>query len=345
MEIENIQEDLEKELSKKVGKEVKIKEITKAGSGYHSNGYKISTDSGDFFVKKIKSHDLGFEFPERKLSSLLVSHSMANKINGVKSLGVFVKNKEIKEIPEINEETEIFQIQEYGGDGTCYLDLLETDKTKVDEKDKEEIDQIVDYIVEVHKIKHPSIDKKRLDAVYNDFLRNVIGHPEYMLMLLHEMPKDNLVLPPEKQEEFLGLMIENMHQLKDRNDRLTALHGDFWAANAFFSDNKLFMIDYSRMPWGDPGFDIGFWIGTNLVKYFSTKNPYFKETGEYFLERYIEKTQDNEILKTMPYSLGLIAVIYASPRFVPDLEDSVREKMFNHAIKMLKEKTFSWPNA
>ena len=55
-----------------------------------------------------------------------------------------------------------------------------------------------------------------------------------MLMLLHEMKEDNIILSPNKQSEFLDLMIENMHNYKNESERLTALHGDFWAA--FYED-------------------------------------------------------------------------------------------------------------
>ena len=346
---ENIKEELERVLSLKLGKKIKIKEIAKIGTGYHSDGFKIITDNdSEFFLKRIKSHDVGFEFPERKIASLLVSHSMANRTNhenNIKSLGVYVHNQEFEEMPNVNDESEIYQIQEFGGDGKSYLQILEENiqKKTIDEKDKEEINKIIDYIVEIHKIKHPSKDKKRLDAIYNDFLRNVIGHPEYMLQLFHDIPENNIVLSPDKQGEFISLMIENMHYFKNRSVRLSAIHGDFWGANIFFKDDgNMFVIDHSRMPWGDPGFDIGLFIGSYLVSYHKTKNPYFKELGDYFIQKYIEKTGDKGVLNTMIYALGLIAVIYASPIHVPDISDETRKSVYQHIVKMLKEKRFFW---
>ena len=56
---------LSKLLSKKLNKDVVVTDIMPAGSGYHSDGYKLTTNVGEFFLKKIKSNDLGFEFPER----------------------------------------------------------------------------------------------------------------------------------------------------------------------------------------------------------------------------------------------------------------------------------------
>lgn len=335
-------------LSEKLGKRIKIKEMILVGSGYHSNGYKVITESGEiYFLKQIKSHDLGFEFPERKVSSLLVSHSMANRTDlHPKSFGVILHNEKMEFLPVLNEDTRIYQIQEYGGEGKSYLKILEEkkDKKEIDQKDREEIKKIVDYISKVHSIKHPSKDEARLKAIYNDNLRNVIGHQEYMLMLFHSIPSENPLLPPKKQGEFLSLMLENMHYLKDRIERLRALHGDFWGANVFFKDDgNIFVIDYSRMPWGEPGFDIGFWISQYILNYYKHNNKYFIELGRLFLEKYVQKTGDKEISNNSIYSLGLISVMYSSQTWVPGIADKVRKEFYDYVVQMLKSKKFSWP--
>ena len=269
-----------------------------------------------------------------------------NKNTNPRSLGILVKNKELEFLPEITEDTEIYQIQDFGGEGISYLELLDKklEKCIVDEKDKQEIDSIVDYLAEIHKTKHKSEDKKILNAVYNDFLRNIIGHPEYLLMLLHDIPQGNRVLSPKKQGEFISLMLENMHYFKNESYRLSAIHGDFWGANVFFrEDESLYVVDHSRMPWGDPGFDVGFWLSQYLINYIKTENIYFKNLGEYFLEEYLKKTGDYDIMGIISYSLGLVAVMYCSPLIVPELKDEVRKKIYDHTIEMLRKKEFFWP--
>lgn len=335
-------------LTKTLGKKTIVKDLILVGSGYHSDGYKVITEDGkSYFIKRIKSHDLGFEFPERKIMSLLVSHSMLKRSDiPPQSLGIAVKNEEIEFLPEITEATEIYHVQEYGGEGKSYLEMLKEkqNKKEVDKADKEEVDKIVDFIVQIHKNKHPTKDVKRSTAVYNDCLRSVIGNPEYLLQLLHEIPEDNPLLSPKKQQgEFLSLMLENMHHFKDEPDRLVALHGDFWGANVFFrKDGSMFVIDYSRMPWGDAGFDIGFWMSGYLLGYHLGNKNYFKKLGNYFLEKYIEKTKDKDVRKTMVHSLGLVSAMYASPVWVPGIDPQVRKSFFEHILGMLKKKEFYW---
>jgi len=334
-------------LTRKLGKKVVVRDVTLVGSGYHSDGYKITTDSeAVYFIKKIKSHDIGFEFPERKIMSLLVSHSMAKKHNiHPNSIGVVIKNDKMEFLPEISEDTEIYQFQEYGGVGKSYLEMLndKANKTDLDQKDKEEIDKILDFIVPIHQTRHPSNDLKRLTALYNDWLRSVIGHPEYLLQLLQSIPDDSLLLKPSKQGEFVALMIENMHYFKNNPDRLVALHGDFWGSNVFFrKDGSIYVVDYSRMPYGDAGFDIGIWMSTYLFKYHSGNKEYFKKIGNYFLDSYIARTGDNEIIHTMVYSIGLVSVMYASTVWIPGIDSKIREAFFYHAREMLNVKKFFW---
>ena len=45
----DFKEELENTLKNKFKKDIKIKDIIKVGSGYHSDGFKISTLSGEEF--------------------------------------------------------------------------------------------------------------------------------------------------------------------------------------------------------------------------------------------------------------------------------------------------------
>ena len=261
------------------------------------------------------------------------------------SVGVILENTEMEFIPPLDESTQIYNLQEFGGRGKSYWDMLasKAKKKKVDKEDIEELKKIIDFIAKIHKIKHPSKDKKQLTAVYNDSLRAVIGHPEYLLMFLHDIPDDYPVLPPSKQGKFVALMIENMHYFKNHPERLTALHGDFWGANLFFKkDGGIYAVDYSRMPWGDPAFDVGFWASQYIFRWHLTRNDYYKELCEKFLEMYIEETGDKEIRNSIIYSLGLVVVIYVSPKFIKDLDIDVRKRYYDHVVKMLKKEEFFW---
>ncbi|MDD2758033.1 MAG: hypothetical protein PHD72_01505 [Patescibacteria group bacterium] len=335
-------------LANQTGHSVQIEKIEKVGSGYHSDGFKlVAADGRCYFLKKVKSHDLGFELPERKIMSLLVSNGMCNRANiGSKCLGVVLGNgDEVKMLPEVNEATEIYHLQEYEPEGTSYWSLLQARKNRaaIEPEDLSELEKITDYISAVHRVKHPSSDAGQLKAVYNDSLRAVLTNPELAIMLLSDYTDSHPLLPAGEHGAYVGLMLNLMYQWKDRSDRLTALHGDFWGANLFVrKDGSVWMIDYSRIPWGDPGIDIGWWLAQYIWFYHATGNQYFKTMGDKFLELYIAKTNDQEIKQTVALSLGLLNIIFLSPRFYPDLDLSVGKSFFDNIVAILKKGTFIW---
>jgi len=335
-------------ISKKVNREIKIIKIEKIGGGYHSDGFKLSAENGkSFFLKKLKSHDLGFEFPERKLASLLVGHNMADRVHlSPLPVEVILANKnKIEHVPELSEDTAIYQIQEFEDEGIDYWTLIEKkkDKKAVDSKDLEEISKIVDYIYRVHSIKHQSRDEERLKAIYNDSLRAVLTHPELSLMFLFDFPYNHPILPKEKQKEYIVLAWELFQKWKDRYDRLSALHGDFWGANFFFKkDGSVWVIDYSRIPWGDPGIDIGWWFGQYLWFYHETGNNYFQKLGEKFLNAYIEKTKDEEIVRALSLAMIFIGIVYITPRFHPELTIETGKRFFINVLEIIKNNKLIW---
>lgn len=339
---------ISKAISEKLGKPVRILKIDEINSGYHSDGFKATSwDGQEFFIKKFKSHDLGFIFPERKVYSLLLSDGMAKRADkSPKPIGVLVANKnEAQMLPDVKDDTEIYHIQEFEKGGQDYFSALKKsiDKKIIDESDKLEIKKIVEYIVSIHSIKYPSQDLDKIKEAYNDSIRSVLNSPELTLMMLHEFEENNPILNRNMQKEYLCLMYDIMHKWRNKSERLCALHGDFWGANFFFRpDYSSWVIDYSRIPWGDPGIDIGWWVSQYLWFYTETGNPYFKELGELFIKEYEQKTGDKEIRKAMTIVLGLMGLIFIFPKFYPDRDLVAGKKFISLIMKILKSGELVW---
>ncbi|MFA5126854.1 MAG: phosphotransferase [Patescibacteria group bacterium] len=335
-------------ISQKLKEKIEIVDIEKIGSGYHSDGFKLtSKENRNFFLKRVKSHDYGFEIPERKLNSLLVSNGMYRRSGmSPRAIGVVINNQnEAVIMPELDENSEIYHIQEYKTNGASYWSQLESRKAKnrLDQQDLEDLEKITDYICRLHKVKYPSQDIEQLKIVYNDGLRSVITNPELTIMLLHDFDDRHPILPAREHGKYVGLMLNLMHLWKDRYDRLSALHGDFWGANLFFDqDGSIWVIDYSRIPWGDPGLDVGWWLAQYLWLYHETNNEYFKESGEKFLEIYIRKTGDKEIRQAVSLVMGLCGIIYIAPKFYPQLNLKPAKTYYKNILAILKNNQFIW---
>ncbi len=341
--------ELSELISRKLARGVDLTGVEKIGSGYHSDGFKLTAaDGSSFFLKHLKSHDLGFEFPERKAMTLMVSDGMGKRAGdgNPRALGVITHSGSSGVfLPELSEESELYHLQEFGGVGTSYSQILEhnANKEAVDDADRQQLGAIAGALVKIHATKHPVTDRKRLDAVYNDGLRSMLTHPELSIMVLSEFPADYSILDLEGQKEVIGLMYENIRAWMGRGDRMTALHGDFWGANIFFrEDGSLFIIDFSRIPWGDPAIDAGWFIAQLLWKYHETQNPYFRELTEAWLSIYQEKSGDTELRKALPLVIGWTGIVQIYPRWFPSLDVDVGKRFIRHIKTILRTKEFVW---
>jgi thiamine kinase-like enzyme len=248
-------------------------------------------------------------------------------------------------LPEITDSTRVYHLQEFAGTGTSYSELLNKNinKKAVDEDDEKELNSIADELIKIHSVKHSSKDENILKSVYDDGLRNMLINPELSIMMLSEFPSDYKILDLEGQKEMISLMYENIKSCMGRFDRLTALHGDFWGANIFFKDDgDLFVIDFSRIPWGDPAIDVGWFISEYIWYYHLTGNRYFKDLTETWLKIYEEKSGDGEIRKFIPLVIGWLGIVRVYPRWFPDHDVKIATQFINHIKKVLRRKEFIW---
>jgi len=340
--------NLSRLLTEKLGKSVTVNEIEAYEHGYHSHGYKLYSESGDtYFLKRIKSNDLGFELPERKVFSLLLSDSMGKRSGlSPQPIGVVLDNGGDRfMMPDINEETEIYHLQEFAKGTDSYASRLldRREKTSVNKQDKKELHEIVDLLVTIHSKPFPSDSQERKRTVYNDGIRSVINHPELTLMFLESYEKDHPVLPLSDQKKLLGEMFEASREYKDRSDRLSSLHGDFWGSNIFFrKDGTAWVTDYSRIPWGDPAIDVGWFLAHYLWLYHETGNNYYKELGDLFLDKHKERTGDAEIRQAVSIVIGLMGLIYTTPKFHPDVDTKTANEFMEAVWQSLDNRKFVW---
>ena len=232
--------------------------------------------------------------------------------------------------------------------GTSYSDLLSKNltKEKVDDEDRAQLEAIADELIKIHSARYPAIavqDKARVDAAYADGIRSMLTNPELSVMVLSEFPSDYKVLDLEGQKEMISLMYETIKRWMGRSDRLASLHGDFWGANIFFREDKsIFIIDFSRIPWGDPSIDAGWFISQYLWYYHLTGNKYFKELTETWLDIYEKKSGDKEVRKAITLVLGWSGIVQIYPRWFPDINVEVGIKFINHVKDILKKGEFFW---
>ena len=333
-------------LTKTLDQKINLIKIEEYLDGYQSKSY-ILTDSSNkkFFAKQIKHNVRGFEYPAKEISSLMTSGFMQDNTQlSPRNLGLLInKNSELLSLPTITTDDKIYQLQEFAGEGKSYFDILlsNLNKKSIDESDIEHLDKIIDIICNVHKVK----PDKNLDysLLYKDGIRSLLTNSEITTSLLSDFDYNHPILNLNNQKEYLGYLWELIRHFDKNSKRVSALHGDFWGGNLFFGkDNNPWLIDFSRIPWGDAGIDIGWWFGQYLWFYYETKNPYIKKLGNLFLKKYILKSKDKKIRETMSLGLAVAGIIYISPKIHPNLDLDIASQFWNHIDKTIKNKKFDW---
>ena len=57
---------------------------------------------------------------------------------------------------------------------------------------------------------------------------------------------------------------------------------------------------------------------------------------------YIEKSGDNEIRQSVSLVLGLMCIIFISPRLYPDLNMEIGKRFLNNILEILRGNQFIW---
>lgn len=339
----------------RVGVNQDINSIIEYKSGYQSKGYRVDLkNKTSLFIKRAHARGLGFEVPERIQMNFQISSRMASRYqSGPKILGnVLVENHKARKLGDFDQHTDLFQVIEFEPDGKSYWDILQQKQNKqyidqqyIDQQDRAEIDKVIAYLVGLHAIKPEFSDSEYCKQVYNDAQRSILTDPELGMAFLQDFNFDHPFLPLDKQTQYLGLIYENIRKNENNYSRICALHGDFWGANVFFREDKsIWVIDQSRIPWGEPGIDVGWWLGQYLWFYHKTRNSYFKNLGDYFLTEYETHTKDTNIRRTVCLVLGLMGLINTSPRFYPNLDNNLATQYLNNIWTILQNQSFSWAN-
>lgn len=335
-QIEAIKSLLEKD--KKT--EIEIYACVKSSQGYHSQGFIIKTSHGNFFAKVSKGFGFGLETYPRRLESFATSYIMnQNHIATPRALGVISGGKESYQLLEISESNQVIQVQEYvdlGQDYKTYLLGLGVNTIK---HHQSRFDQIIKLLLGIHRLKI-EINPEQKVAIYRSSIRSILTHPELGMTVMHEASYGNDWISLEQQLELLSQIYLFVHKWGKKSERLRYVHGDMNFRNIFFPDGEIRVIDYSRLIMADPGVDVGWITGSLIGMYYQTEEKSFLKLAEYFLEKYISFTKDDEIVSAQILPLTYSFIIQTSPNVNPMFGKEKTSLFYNNIIKLLK--TNNW---
>jgi hypothetical protein len=281
----------------------------------------------------VRPSPFGHEHMSDRAQSLIWDHSAFNTLpRHVRSLDVGAFRHD-KTAVSLGNAEEFFTLTDYG-EGAPYANDLERirDSGKFDEADVARADSLCDYLAEVH-------DVKSADAsLYVRRIRELVGHSECIMGLIDNYPPESMPVYGSHLADIERQCVEWRLKLKGRVHRLRQVHGDFHPWNILFSAGTEFcVLDRSRGEWGDPADDVTCltmnYVFFSLQKSGRLQGP-FEELFRRFWERYLQKSNDAEMLDVAAPFLVFRGLVMAHPVWYPQLHQDLRDKLFRfmHAV-------------
>ena len=317
----------------------RVKEVRELGKGFHGTGFLARLADGRKFVfKTLKGEALGHEYPADRAQVLLSAHASFNKLPGhVRSYDVGAITG--KGAVSIGEAKDFFLVmeevrgREYWKDMNWILEV-----GKLEKSDLENARLLADYLAGIHGRKHDS------PSLYMRKVREAVTNNELMMGVIDIYPRDVKFASSDELTGLVKKTVDWWNRIKWKTHRLRAVHGDFYPGNILFSEKgELIIMDRSRGEYGEPAEDVAC-ILINYIFYALRQRGKFEgpfaELSGAFLERYLEKTKDEEILSVIAPFFASRAVVVCCPPFYPQVPDGVRRKMFDFAWNLLDEEKF-----
>jgi aminoglycoside phosphotransferase family enzyme len=120
-------------------------------------------------------------------------------------------------------------------------------------------------------------------------------------------------------------------RIKQAGHRLSQVHGDFHPWNVLFQEGDAFVVlDRSRGAWGEPADDVSAmtinYVFFSVRQHGMLQGPW-RHLHDLFWQRYLEQTDDMELLTVIPPFYAWRALVLAHPVWYPDLAPVVRKKL------------------
>lgn len=287
----------------------------------------------------IQSGPFGHEHMADRAQSLLWEHRAFNTLpRHVRSIDVGAFRHD-QSLVSLGDAEEFFTLTHYGK-GAPYSGDLERirDSGEILHLDLQRADTLCDYLAEIHQTKGGD------SGLYVRRIRELIGHSECIMGLIDSYPKE---VEPTYGRQLAAIekrCIEWRWKLKGRVHRLRQVHGDFHPWNILFDEGMEFcLLDRSRGEWGDPADDVTCLTMNYLffsLQRFGRLGGQFEALFRRFWERYLQRSNDAEMLEVAAPFLVFRGLVMAHPVWYPHLNESVRAKLFRFMEAVLDSETF-----
>jgi hypothetical protein len=335
------------------GTPTKLISIEKIGEGFHNAGFLIRFSISNQIkriVMRVVRGDIGWghDYLSDHSSVLLLQHNLmksapAGTCSESFDVAALTSDGTIKSIGESIEFLHFVDEIPESESSPYSKDLFKiAEKQRLSDNDILRAKIIAEYLAKLHS------QKNQNPKLYTRHIRDLIGHGEMLMGVIDTYPPA-INLDFTSIEELEKIEVETVrwrNRIKHSSERCSRIHGDVhpFGNLRFKNDNSILALDMSREKFGEPADDVA-GMSINYLFFSIWKHgkltPHFEKLFRIFLDEYINKTKDEDILHYMPPFYAFRGTVIAHPLYYPDLEAFKRRKIFNFILNVINDQKFN----
>jgi hypothetical protein len=235
----------------------------------------------------------------------------------------------------LRDTSEFYLLTEYAAGRPYADDLRRIAETSVaTAQDQDRVVVLTDYLVALHATR---VDDS---GAYQRSLRDLLGSGQGIFGIVDAYP----AAMAERLQRLEQLCLTFRWRRRHASPRPARIHGDFHPFNIVFDEGaRLHVLDTSRGSLGDPADDVSC-LAINYI-FFALQDPTawrraFADLWYGLWSRYLEATNDRELLDVVAPFLCWRVLVLACPAWYPKLADSARERLLGFAEAALRAERF-----
>lgn len=325
-----------------LGKDAAAGELTEKGAGY-GVPLRLTIEEADGHRRDLVWHTalanaFGHDRRSDRAQEMLLAYDTFARVPGqAPALDVGVVDAQ-GALRSLRNSGEFYLVTEFAPGEVYAADLRRmAHRQAVEPADERRCDQLVDYLVDLHRQPLPPGTDRRM--AYARAIRDLVGHGEGIFGIVDGYPDHVSGAPAERLQALEERCCRWRWRLRGREDRLAVTHGDFHPFNILFDTgagghDRLVLLDASRGCLGDPADDVAclainyvFFALRDRAAWHGALGPLWHR----FWRRYIDRSGDEDILEAAPPFLTWRALVLANPVWYPALAPAYRRKLLDLA--------------